>query len=328
MDNAFAAVEDPAALQQICDRLCANDINALLRRWLAILPHPFTAADREAGYRYDLSILQAEFSLTQMLDAPVSGRMFFDRRLIHGRRRHTPSRWRTRVITDGVTPSLHVDYKRTTIKQYHKEGRALRTETTINDTRDFEIGKRLVNLPALREIGFQANRRLLGVQRLDHDPIIGAAAVTDPITTDTGARISGLRLGQRRSHALLAALLIFRLHPNGFSNADLRALTAQLRGLPEHDVSASQMTYDLRRLRSHGLIQRLAHTHRYRVTDHGLHTAMFLTRVHDRLLPTGLAHLTEPGPNRTPLRTAAHAYQKAVDDLVRKPAWQNDPHQT
>ena len=55
---------------------------------------------------------------------------------------------------------------------------------------------------------------------------------------------------------------------------------------------------------------------------------MFLTRVHDRLLPTGLAHLTEPGPNRTPLRTAAHAYQKAVDDLVRKPAWQNDPHQT
>ena len=40
-----------------------------------------------------------------------------------------------------ITPSLHVDYKHTTIKQYHKEGRALRTETTINDTRDFGIGK-------------------------------------------------------------------------------------------------------------------------------------------------------------------------------------------
>ena len=77
------------------------------------------------------------------------------------------------MITDGVTPSLHVDYKHTTIKQYHKEGRALRTETTINDTRDFGIGKRLTNLPALREIGFHANRRLLGVQRLSHDPISG-----------------------------------------------------------------------------------------------------------------------------------------------------------
>ena len=73
-----------------------------------------------------------------------------------------------RVITQGVTPSLYVDYKHTRIKQYHKQGRALRTETTINNTRDFSIGKRLTNLPALREIGFSANRRLLHVPRLDH----------------------------------------------------------------------------------------------------------------------------------------------------------------
>src|SRR5664279_4259109 len=65
LDNAFAAVEDPAALQAICDQLGPDQIDALLRKWLAILPHPFTPADRAAGYRYELSILQAEFSLTQ-----------------------------------------------------------------------------------------------------------------------------------------------------------------------------------------------------------------------------------------------------------------------
>ena len=81
------------------------------------------------------------------------------------------------MITEGVTPSLHVDYKHTRIKQYHKEGKALRTETTINDTTDFSIGKRLTNLPALREIGFSANRRLLHVQRLSHDPITGTDAL-------------------------------------------------------------------------------------------------------------------------------------------------------
>ncbi len=144
-------------------------IDALLRKWLAFLPHPFSAADRTAGYRYDISILQAEFSLTQMLDRPVSGRIFFeqvirdnldigrpdqvglvfDRRLMRTGPRATPGRFRTRVITEGVAPSLHVDYKHATIKQYHKEGRALRTETTINDTRDFGIGKRLTNLPAI-----------------------------------------------------------------------------------------------------------------------------------------------------------------------------------
>src|SRR5664279_6562820 len=139
MDNAFAAVDDPAALQEICDRLGAVQIQALLNKWLAILPNPFTDTDREAGYRYQLSILQAEFSLTQMLDNPVSGRMFFeqvirdnldigrpdqvslvfDRRLMRTGPRATPGRFRTRVITEGVTPSLHVDYKHTTIKQYH-----------------------------------------------------------------------------------------------------------------------------------------------------------------------------------------------------------------
>jgi hypothetical protein len=197
------------------------------------------------------------------------------------------------------------------------EGRALRTETTINNTRDFEIGKRLVNLPALREIGFHANRRLLGVQRLDHDPIIGARdlhTLTDPVVTDKGTRVPGLRLGQQRSHALLAALLTFRLLPHGFANRDLRAITAQLRGMSPELVSAGQMTYDLRRLRTHGLIEKTAHTHRYNVTDHGLHTAMFLTRVHDRLLPTGLAQLSERStPHR--LLTAATAYRRAIDEL-------------
>ena len=75
-----------------------------------------------------------------------------------------------------MIPSLHVDYKHTRIKQYHKEGRALRTETTINNTRDFGIGKRLHNLPALREIGFQANRRLLDVQQ--HQPRLCRSAKT------------------------------------------------------------------------------------------------------------------------------------------------------
>lgn len=72
--------------------------------------------------------------------------------------------------------------------------RALRTETTIKDAHDFGIGKRLVNLPAMREIGFSANRRLLGFSGLDHDPISGATAlhtVTDPITTTNGTRVPG-----------------------------------------------------------------------------------------------------------------------------------------
>ncbi len=183
-DNGVLSCADPQRLQKICDGLTSHKIDALLRKWLRILPHPFSPRDRRAGYRYDLSILQAEFSLTQVLDRPVSGRIFFEEvirenldigrpgkvQLIFNRRvtKSTPGRFRTRVITEGVTPSLHVDYKKSRIKQYHKEGQALRTETTINDTRDFRLGRRLKNLAALRQVGFAANRRLLDCQRISH----------------------------------------------------------------------------------------------------------------------------------------------------------------
>ena len=155
LDNGLAAVDDAAALQAICDSLGPEQIEALLRKWLAILPSPFTPGRRGGRVPVELSILQAEFSLTQMPGRPVSGRISFEqvlhdnldagrpdhiglvfgRRIVTRGRRPTPGKFRTRVLTEGVTPSLHVDYKNSKIKQYHKLGRALRTETTINNTR-------------------------------------------------------------------------------------------------------------------------------------------------------------------------------------------------
>ena len=234
LDNGFLECDQPERLQRICDRLSAARIDAFFRRWLARLPHPFTGADRLAGYRYQLSILQAEFSLTQVLDRPHSGRVFFeqlirdnldlgrpdkaslifDRRVRLRGRRPTPSRWRTRVLTEGVTPSIHIDYKHSKIKQYHKLQKAIRTETTINDTRDFGIGKRLGNLPALREVGFQANRRLLATQRLGHNPLAAARAlhqITDPVTV--GESAEGRRAEVRRPPGDGAAVAAGHLPP-------------------------------------------------------------------------------------------------------------------
>lgn len=150
LDNGLLSCADPKLAQKICDELDAAKIEALARKWLRRLPHPFSPQDQRVGCRHDISILQAEFSLTQVLDRPAMGRAFFEEvirdnldlgrpdrvQLIFDRRvmRSTPGSFRTRVITDGVYPSLHVDYKHSRIKQYHKEGRGLRTETTINDT--------------------------------------------------------------------------------------------------------------------------------------------------------------------------------------------------
>ena len=337
LDNGILSCDDPQRVQALCDGLSADKIDGLLRKWFRKLPHPFTAKDRQAGYRYQISILQAEFSLTQVLDRPVTGRVFFEEvirenldigrpdqvQLIFDRRvsRTTPGKFRTRVITDGVIPSLHVDYKNSRIKQYHKEGRALRTETTINNTRDFGIGKLLKNLPDLRQVGFQANRRLLDVQTISHDCSIGEDAfdqVVRPIEVD-GQRASALRFGDARVQALLSVVVLFSFQLRGFTNQEMRALLAQLLGLDPAHYPVGRMTYDLRRLRLHGLIQRIPKSHRYDVTPAGLRIALFFSRTYARLLRPKLAQIMPVGPPAaSPLRTAFDRLQSEIDRCCKE----------
>jgi hypothetical protein len=168
---------------------------------------------------------------------------------------------------------------------------------------------------------FSANRRLLTVQRLSHDPTIGADAITaltSPTHSPTGHRVPGLPFDSTRSQALLAALVIFRLLPHGFRNRDLRAHLAPLLGTPAENMTAGQLSYDLRRLRHHGLIQRAPGTHRYTVTNHGLHLALFLTRAHTRLLRPGLSDILDQDPPPTPIRRHLDRFTTAVDEYARK----------
>jgi hypothetical protein len=267
LDNGIRSTDAASRVQRIADTLDAEKIDAVFRKWLRRVPHPFAPAHRKAGYRYHLSILQSEFALTQVLDRPLTGRCFFEEvirenldlgrpdqmQLIFNRRvtRRTPGGFRTRVLTEGVVPSLHVQYKKSKVKQYHKEGQALRTETTINDTYDFAIGRALRNLPALREIGFAANRRLLRVESLSHDCLIGEDHIdrlTQPVIVHH-QRAAGLRFGDRRVHALLHTLCLLALLPTGFRHRDVRAQVGQLLGRDPDGYTTGQMTYDLRRLR-------------------------------------------------------------------------------
>ncbi len=339
LDNGVLSCARPKRLQAICDGLSAEKIDGLLRKWLRLLPHPFTATDRKAGYRYDISILQAEFSTTQVLDRPVHGRVFFEQvirenldlgrpeeiKLIFNRRmpcqRRKRERFCTRVVTRDVTPSLNIHYKNSRIKQYHKENRALRTETTINNTYDFGIGKRLHNLPRLREIGFGANRRLLEIECLSHDCILSEdtfQAVNQPVAAGR-QRASGLRFADQRVHALLHALILFRQLAEGFRAADLRRHLAALSGNAPDSISQGAITYQLRRLCLHGLIERVPQSFRYRVTDFGLRIALFFTRTYNRLLrPTLAAALPTLGAIAIPLQRAFNALTVQIDTTIRK----------
>ena len=336
LDNGLLTCESPEQAQELLDGLDASKIEGVVRKWFARLPHPFTAQDRHAGFRYELSILQAEFARTQVFDRPLSGRYFFEEvirenidlgrpdkvSLIFNRRvtRRTPGRFQTRILTEGVIPSLHVSYKNSGIKQYFKEDKALRTETTINNTRDFAIGRKLVNLPALREIGFQANRRLLDVEKISQDCQVGDAVfreITSRQIVEDQA-VAALKFGDPRVMALFHAIQLFIIQPEGFSNALLRQQTARLLGKPSDGLTQGQMTYDLRRLRLHGLIARIPRTHRYQVTEKGLKVSLYFTKVHDRILRNGCAQLFDEFPEKTkrPLVRAIKQFERAIEQHV------------
>ena len=286
----------------ICDQLGPADVQAFFDRWTARLPSPMTAADRAAGYTHRLALQQVEVSLTQVFARPVQGRHFFEavirENLDLGRpdrvgllfphritRTTPPPAWgyRTRVLTDGVEPSLHVEYKSSHVKQYFKEQRALRTETTINNPKDFYVAKAVPNLSHLRDLGDQVNRKLLEVERVSHHCVLTQDALDrlQRPTVEAGQRTSALRFGDPRVMALFQAITGFAHLPRGFRNRDLRPRVEALLGRP---YSAAQMTYDLRRMRLKGLIHRIPKTHRYTATTYGLKVAFFSAKLYLRIL--------------------------------------------
>ena len=191
-----------------------------------------------------------EVSLTQVFDRPLRGREFFEEimrdnldlgrpdrvQLIFDRvvTKKTPGQFRTRVIQDGVHPSLHINYKDFDLKQYFKEGRACRTEGTFRNPQDFGINKGLANLPYLAKIGRQINRRLLEVERVSHHSGLSGDSiqrVVQPTVTEDGQKSPGLKFGQPRVMALFLALTLFQHLIDGFRNCDLRGQVADLLGV-------------------------------------------------------------------------------------------------
>jgi len=326
LDNGFLSCEQPERLQAICDALGPEDVQAFFDRWVERLPWPLTPDDRAAGYAHRLAIWQLEVSLTHVFDQPVQGRHFFEELIRENLDLGRPDRvsllfptrltkatpappfgYRTRVITDGVNPSLHIEHKHSHVKQYFKEERALRTETTINDPGDFYTRKGVVHLPYLRTAGEQVNRKLLEVERITGSCVLTQDALDrlQRPTLEGGTRAPGLRFGDPRVMALFQGLCSFAHLPGGFRNRDLRPLMAGLLGLDPTTYTSGRMSYDLRRLRLKGLIYRVPGTTRYTVTTYGLHVALFASKVYLRILRPGWAALTpDPDALPQPLRDA------------------------
>lgn len=332
--NGFRSTEDPAALRRLSARVSPRKVQDLFDRWMAVIPLPLEDADRAAGFDWELSMNQVEFSKTLVLDAPRRARVFFETviaqnlglgrpsevELIFARRvqRNTPGRFSTRVVTDGVDPRISIHYQHSRIKQYLKEGRAVRIETVINNPTDIGVKRRIRHLGEIAATCRKVNRRILDVQRVACAPDLSTSLFEKVALPDerAGQRTVALRYGDDRVMALMSALTLCLHQVAGLTNRSLRPLVATLLGRP---YRSSQMTYDLRRLRAKGLIRRLKGTHTYVLTPDGIRVAAFYTKTYERILKPLLAIDAPDAPPRAnpEIRAALRVIDRTIDRYVK-----------
>ena len=255
LSNGFASCADPAALQDICDRLGPGAITVFFQRWMSRLPLPLPEADRAAGYCWELSMRQVEVSRTLVFDAPRHARGFFEalvadnldigrpdnvELIFHGpRRTGRPPKLdclaKTKVVTRGTEVTVNAFYKSSRIKQYLKDGRALRIETVINCPDDLRCQRRLPHLDELQARARAINRRLLDTERVGQGCVLASPAferIARATLTEDGRKTPALRFGDLRVHALAGALCTTMLAVTGITNKSLRALMTGLLAAP------------------------------------------------------------------------------------------------
>ena len=338
LSNGFASCDDPAGLQAICDRFGPGTVQVWFERWMARLPLPLTSTDRDAGYWWELSMRQTETSRTLVFDDDVHARAFFEALLCEnmdlgrpenvellfrrGQRLGRPTLppagggFKTKIDRYCDLVTLNVFYRNSRLKQYLKDGVALRIETVVNDPRDLRCNRQLQNLPELQAKARAINARLLETETVGQgtalvSPVI--ERITRPTVTDGGRKAPALRFGDLRVQALAGALAAMLFTVTGITNKTLRGL---MTGLLHRPYSMNQASYDLSRLARNGLIQRVPCRNRYTLTRDGLLFAHFYTKVYDHVLRPLMA---PDRPNAPPELAAALATfdQLAADHIAR-----------
>ena len=324
LSNGFASAEDPAALQCICDRFGPGTVQVWFERWMARIPLPLDDADRDGGYWWELSMRQVETSRTLVFDGDCHARAFFEALLCEnmdlgrpenvellfrrGQRRGQPAApppgggFRTAIDRYCHMVTVNVFYKNSRVKQYLKDGVALRIETVVNSPDDLGCRRMLSNLPELQAKARAINDRLLHTETAGQGTVLVSPVIeriTRPTLTGEGRKAPALRFGDLRVQALAGALAAMLFTVTGITNRSLRAL---MTGLLHRPYSMNQASYDLSRLARNGLIRRLPGRNRYTLTRDGLLFAQFYTRAYDHVLRPLMA---PDRPNAPPELVAA-----------------------
>jgi hypothetical protein len=340
-DNAFLAAADGRALQTAADRLSPAIIRKRLEYWTRVVGPKFSASDRAAiNLRREYSLNQVEYCRNFVFRRSCAIHQLFERacelgvfRLtadvitqIFGVRKQRRMRGKLHTMLEKVDHGHHVlrvYCKGLVARMYEKFNTFLRIEICVNRVHDLGLNKGLDNLPALRERLIAATDRLAGFEaemlnvHVDF-PLFQRLAL--PITVGR-VRIPGIKIHDTRLLRLLEVLLHGGSHLAGWRVADIHAAILAAFGLTADCYSLTQLRYDLRKLKAHGLLARIGRTYAYRLTEKGIRIGALFILFHKRvcgpLAGSLFQHRSEDrSPQPTPIEKAYHQADTAVQHLI------------
>lgn len=355
-DNAFMQVSDTQALQAAADALDGATIQQRLDYWTLIVGPKFSEKERAACSLHRLwSVSQVEYCLDFIFHRAFPIRELFRRccelslgtltfdRLAHvfGQLKLRRMAGKFTTVTQRLDAARHVMrsyWRHSFVKQYEKASRFLRllahlpaslfpcsSSVVCNELqKDFKLNKTLPYWQPMRARLAGIVDRFAGVQAETlnvHGNFDLLAALARPVTVGR-TRIAGVRLDQRRVMRVLEVIVRgLGGHLRRWTAAELHQQVLEAFELKAGSYSLNQLRYDLRKLRGHGLVERVAHSYCYQVSVAGCKQAILMLQLRRRIygpIASGvLQH--RPAPEHTPnvpIERAYHRVDQAIDELV------------
>lgn len=300
-DNAFRSVEDPHALQDIADSLSPRIISQRLDYWTRIIGPRFSKRERElldlqrfyslsqVEYCHNL-IFRRNFPITKLFERSCELSLFSVTASkisnIFGWRVTRLFRGQLQTCLESAEHGHHLFrayFKNSFIKQYEKFRTYLRMEVCSNDVLNFRVKKSLDNLPVFRQKACQAIDRFASMQSNAFNTHFDFPLLADlslPITC-VNTRIAGIKIHDIRMIRLMETLMHSGDCLSGWTSAYIHETIVSNYALPDYTIT--QLRYDLRKMKSHGLVERNGNHYVYQLTEKGMRVSVMFLLFHKRL---------------------------------------------
>ena len=338
-DNAFLSTSDPQALQAAADKLSASIMEKRLNYWTWLLGPKFSQKDRQAVHlKREYSINQIEYCRNFIFKRNFPIHKIFEQSCEMGLFRLAADKvayiFGVRV-TKWLNGKLHsvlekLDHghhvlriycKKLVGRMYEKFSTFLRVEVCVNRMKDLGLNKGLENLGRLRQKLVAITDRFAGFEAQSLNvhadfPLFQRMAL--PVMAGK-TKIAGIKIHDTRMMRLMEVLLHGGTQLDGWRSADIHQVILKTFGLSAATYTLTQLRYDLRKMKAHGLLERIGRGYRYRLTDKGIKAALMFILFHKRVcgpLANSLFH-HRPDETLKPASKVETAYHKA-DQAIQK----------